>query len=120
MEVNRAGTSPAVSFTVTTILLGGAAVAMGAFIALVAMWIPVSNPQTQGLLVRLAWTAAVLLGLIVVLLIWSVTRYLKRRLHPAEKSPPTSYVDAWSEAGKRLKLPDADKEDENRSDPDAV
>ena len=66
-------------------------------------------------LARLAWVSLVLLGMAVLMLFWTVARYVKFLLaHDRERGEPTTYVDAWSEAGKRVKLDDQEEaEDES-------
>lgn len=66
---------------------------------------PSADEPAQKLLLRLAWTAAVLLGICLVALMWMFIRWLRARLTPAPLLPKTEYVDAWAEAGRRIRVP---------------
>jgi hypothetical protein len=49
------------------------------------------------------------------MLAWVLVRYVQRRMRPPPDRSQTPYVDAWAEAGKRLKLDD-DQEAPGRND----
>ncbi len=68
------------------------------------------DDQTRRLLYQLAWVATVTLGITLLLLMFVILRWIRLRLKPPTKLPETHYIDAWSEAGKRIRLPDAENE----------
>ena len=102
-------------------LLSAGTVAMLAITARAATTI--GDPVTRKLLARLAWLSLVLLCLSLLLLVWSVLRYARRRLEGGPPLKRSRYVDAWALAGQRFQLDDsADDEpidqDEAGDEPD--
>lgn len=65
---------------------------------------------------RLAWICLALLGGVLVLIVWTIMRYVRQRALPHGSRKPTPYVDAWAAAGQRFQLRD---DDEDRGDGDA-
>jgi len=66
----------------------------------------IQDDAVQRLLAKLAWLSTVLLALTLVLLFWTLAKFFRWRMRSGPVHGPTPYVDAWSLAGKRLKLPD--------------
>ncbi|MDY6914512.1 MAG: hypothetical protein SVT52_08670 [Planctomycetota bacterium] len=62
-------------------------------------------------LVGLAWLAAALLALTLVMMLWVAVRFVLFRARLKRQQAATKYVDAWSLAGKRFEL-DEDENDE--------
>jgi hypothetical protein len=75
----------------------------------------IDDHAVKSLLARLAWLSTVLLALALVLLFWMVARLFRWNLATRRRVGPTPYVDAWSLAGQRVKLPD-DQDDEDEED----
>jgi len=73
------------------------------------------NTETRRILLALAVATAALLVLALFCVGLLLIRFLVFRLKaPPAASGPTEYVNAWEEAGKRLKLPD--EEDDEADD----
>ncbi len=73
----------------------------------------VENIDQRRVLARIAWVAISLMGLALVVLLWTVMRYFRSRMQLGQHREPTPYVDAWSLAGKRMQVPtEEDDEDE--------
>lgn len=68
----------------------------------------VDHPNQIGM-ARLAWASLLALGLVLILLLWAIMRFVSARMRP-QRHAPTDYIDAWSLAGERMKLPDDDQE----------
>ena len=67
-----------------------------------------AEPGLQAYLMRLAWLSGAVLFLSILILLGVVIRRISARLtQPPEKYKPTGYVDAWTEAGRRVKAEDA-------------
>jgi len=117
MVVRRHSTVRIVSSVIVTLLL----VAMTAGLLYVflkaADAAAGADEKTRADLGRLAWLGMALLGVSAVLLFGSLARTLRFCLRKQAPSKPTPYVDAWAEAGRRIKLPD--DEEESEQDPDA-
>ena len=86
------------------------------------IWITASaygtdNEKTRQLLYQLAWVAAATLGLTLLLLLLVVLRWIRLHLSPPTKLPETHHIDAWSEAGKRIRLPNEENEENEQDAP---
>jgi hypothetical protein len=68
---------------------------------------PEAGPQTRRILLVLAWTAAGLLFLTLLLLMWVFIRWMRSRMPPPRRREGVGYVNAWVEAGRRLQTSDA-------------
>lgn len=110
MEIDRRQAVRAVNFMLTVVGLLVIAGAMGVMIAIAARAAPDSAPEAREYFYRLAWIAAAMLGLALVMLTWTVSRYLRRRSRES-RHEPTPYVDAWAEAGRRARVDDEDEDD---------
>ena len=114
----------ATSFAIVVISL----VVMTAVLAALVYWLLSAATRADGerqkYLLRLASVAAAGLLLALLVLLGTVARYVARRLTaPQERFEPMGYVDAWSEAGRRLKPEDAPpvpgfEADDEEDDPD--
>jgi Na+-driven multidrug efflux pump len=65
-----------------------------------------ADEAARRVLLRMAWVASVSLGLTLIMLLWVVIRWVRLRIKLPPKTQPTEYIDAWSEAGKRMPAPD--------------
>ena len=107
MEVENYRTFQRINYT----LLVGSLVLVSSGLTGV-IWITASayggaDEETRQRLYQLAWVATVTLGITLLLLMLVILRWIRLRLKPPTKLPETHYIDAWSEAGKRIHLPDA-------------
>ncbi len=100
-----------ISFVVITVFLIGCAITLGLLIAMIAANIGDADGKTKHLLGRFAWICTVMLGVTLVFLFWHVMRFLRFRMSGGEKFSPTPYVNAWSEAGRRMQVPPEDDEE---------
>ncbi len=96
------------SFAIVVIsLVAWIGVLMGLLYLVFAMAAP-ADPERQAYLMRWAWLTGAVLCLSLIILAGAVIRYVASRLtEPPEPFKPTGYVDAWTEAGRRLKAEDA-------------
>jgi len=62
----------------------------------------------KDMLARLGVVIAMSLSLTFILLVWSVIRWTRTRLESRLNFTPAEYIDAWSEAGRRIDAIDAD------------
>ena len=76
-----------------------------------------ANPDLRKVLVRLALLSASTLGLALMLLLWSIMRFVGYRFQAGYKHHRTPYVNAWAVAGERFRLDD-DAEDDGTEDED--
>jgi hypothetical protein len=117
MEIGSERTARSVSFGL--VIVGQVAIAAG-LVAMLVITIrgaaEIPDPAVRKLLLRLAWLSLVLLLLILLTMVWAVIRHIRYRLGPARPFKPTPYVNAWELAGKRFKLEEDDREEED-SDP---
>ncbi len=65
------------------------------------------------MLAKLAGLSLVMLCITLVMLFWLVARFLLHRFRGTSHSQKTEYVDAWSLAGKRMKAPPEEEEEED-------
>ena len=104
----------ATSFAITMLAL----VVIAAMLTGLLLWLlnsagvkPGTEPvdtQRQKDLVRLAALVTAALVITVLVMLYLVARYIAQRvLASPEKHPPTPYVNAWTEAGRRLRPEDA-------------
>ena len=110
MEELEPGRRNAVSLVARCVIL----VTMGAVLAtllVVMLNAAAATPQTQtrkGLMI-LAIICLAVLAVTVVLLVWTIVRYLAMRAEAAAMThTKTEHVDAWELAGKRFRLSDDD------------
>lgn len=102
----------------------------GAMIAVTAcmgglMWLSLegarnaTKPAGQKGLTLVAWMLFALMAVSLLMLLWMLIRYFVQRTTPSGERSKTPYVDAWSLAGKRLKLKKEDQaqeEDDSQED----
>ncbi len=70
-----------------------------------ALWsMPTSDAGAIDLLMHVAWLSMVLLFGVLILLAWTVMRYLRLRLLGDRMPPATQHPDAWAVAGERISL----------------
>ncbi|MHC4981685.1 MAG: hypothetical protein ACYTF6_00765 [Planctomycetota bacterium] len=106
-------TTRSLNFTLTTMGLIVIGVALTAMFIVTTRDALNSSGETRRYLSRLAWLSAALLALCLLMLVWVLARRAKHRISRRKTRSQTPYVDAWAEAGKRLKLRDADKQQDN-------
>ena len=68
------------------------------------------EPDVRRLLMRLAWTALVLMLGALLLLTWAIVRLIRDRLQPKPRPPDSKHVNAWEEAGRRYELDESDSQ----------
>jgi putative copper export protein len=118
MDLEQSVTARRISSIVVTVLL--AVIAAGMVYVVLAVTDAkegADDPTLKGL-ARLAWIAMLLLAVAVVLLVWSLARTLRLYLARPQPHTPTTYVDAWSEAGRRIQVDEEDDEDEEADEGD--
>ncbi|HUT02064.1 MAG TPA: hypothetical protein VM031_06390 [Phycisphaerae bacterium] len=121
MDLEPGKTSRSVSLGLA--IVGQAALAAGLTAMLVITTRGASeltDPAARRLLLRLALLSLVLLLGLLLMVVWSIIRYIRHRLHLTKPLEPSTYVNAWELAGKRFKLEDNDAEEQDRDpwDPD--
>ncbi|MFP3936809.1 MAG: hypothetical protein ACLFVW_00615 [Phycisphaerae bacterium] len=117
MEVKRPSAARTISFAV---LFASLIIAAGMLTVLLVTALgraeATEDAELRDLLVRTAWAALALLAVDMVLLLWGAARFLSRAFGSTPpRRPPTPYVDAWSEAGRRLNVEDEDDEQREES-----
>lgn len=66
-----------------------------------------ADQETRRVLVRVMWVAAAGIATDALLLLWLLLRWMRgKTLSSAAPPTETPYVDAWAEAGRRLKVDD--------------
>jgi hypothetical protein len=120
MDMTAGSKSRTASFVFVMLGLGLLAVGLGFMLVITLGGArDIADPVTQRLLLRLAWLSLLLLSLTLILLLWSVIRHVRYRIHWDAPVRPSEYVNAWELAGQRFQLPDDDDEDEDeRADED--
>ena len=114
MDVETAETSRSVSFSLVVLGLVILGVGLGAMVAITTRAaMEIGDEPARKLLVRLAWISVTLLLITVLLLVWAVMRHIRYRLHSLPEPKPSQYVNAWELAGKRFKLEDGERDDED-------
>jgi len=110
MEIEQTNRLRIAGFVVLTgalvLILAGCA----AMLVIATRAAALADPHTKRVLARLAWLAAAILGLALLLLLWAVMRFVANRIRPRGQRTPTAYVNAWAVAGQRFKLQEADEE----------
>ncbi|MGC9455153.1 MAG: hypothetical protein ACP5HU_09850 [Phycisphaerae bacterium] len=114
MEVRRPSAARTISFA---ILFASLIIAAGMLVALLVTMLDraeaTDDPELRRILVRVAWATLVMLAVDMLVLLWGAMRFMSRVLGaPPPRRPPTPYIDAWAEAGRRLKLEEQDEDDE--------
>ena len=85
------------------------AAALGAMLFLMLRQAGQTHDAEQRYFVRMAWLCLFMLCLTLLLAFWLLMRLFATWV-PSGGHPPTPYVDAWAEAGRRMKAPaDADE-----------
>jgi len=118
VDIDQSVTARKISSIVVTVLLAVIGGGMVYVVVTVTGAAEGADEPTRKGLARLAWIGMVLLGLVAVLLVWSLARTLRLYLTKPQPHTPTTYVDAWSEAGRRVQVED-DDEDDVEEDEDA-
>jgi len=104
-----------VNFVLTSAGLAAGAGALMALILITTRHASLSQGETRSAVVRLAWLATALLALCLLMLTWVIARYARERLHIERERTKTPYVDAWAEAGRRLKLSEEQNDEEQQN-----
>lgn len=116
MEIEQTNRLRAVSNAVLVGALAMIVAGCGAILGLswkVARGIdPVVGRETLRQMQRIAWLAAAMLALALLLTAWALMRFLRQRIEKTRLGQPTAYVDAWSAAGKRIQLPGDEEEEQ--------
>ena len=109
MGLTDSKTLQTINFAFVTVVLTAICAGLVAIIVLASHGYAESSPEIREYRYRMALIAAALLALTVVLLVWMVIR----RLAPAggkQRPAGSSYVNAWSLAGKRAEPVEEDPE----------
>ena len=106
-----------VNFTLTAMGLVAVAGAMAAMLIATTRGAAGFTGHTRSYLFRLAWLSAALLAICLLMLAWVVVRHARQRITRRTPRSETPYVDAWAEAGKRLKLKDEEKDEPDEDGP---
>lgn len=104
------------NFTVLVVMLGGLSGGLTVLVLLAADAAAAAEAGVRETLLHLAWIGVLLLALALLLLAWVVFRHLRRRLSEGASRKPTAYVDAWQEAGRRIKLDRQDADEDGSGD----
>ena len=113
MEVEDHRTFQRINYTLLVVSLMLASAGLGGVIWITASAYGDADEKTRQLLYQLAWVATATLGVTLLLLMLVILRWIRLRFKPAAKLPKTHYIDAWSEAGKRIRLPNAENEEDD-------
>jgi len=108
------------SFLVMVIWLAALCVGLGVLLALLLRDAADADAagRTQQAQARLAWVCLAMLAGTLVVLAWTVLRYIRFRTARPTRRRPTPHVDAWALAGQRLRLEDAPPlEEEDQEQP---
>lgn len=108
MEVETQRTISRIHYTILIIALLAVSLGLLGVIGITTKAYADADEKTRDLLFHLAWMAAATLALTLVLLAWILMRWIRFRMQPVGKGPKMQYVDAWSEAGKRIPVPETD------------
>jgi len=111
MEIDRRRKFRAVNFTIAVVGLAMIAAGLVVMIVITAGQAGQADQQVRKALARLALLSMALLGLTVVVLVWIVLHNVLERISLRKQQSTTPYVDAWTEAGRRLELTDEDQPD---------
>jgi len=114
MEMNEYKKLRTVNSIILIVSLAGTTVGLGVLVWLTARGAAQAEGDLRRYLARLAWLALALMSITSVLLMWVVIRLISSKLFVRENRSPTPYVDAWSLAGQRLKLPPDQEGDEDK------
>ncbi len=101
MDVNRTRRIRTASFYAVTFLLLMLVGGLVATLAVLTQAVDAVDADTRPLIARAAWFTLVLLGVAVILLIWEILRFIRHRMGFRGREAG-GYVDAWSEAGRRI------------------
>ena len=100
-------------FITTVVVLAIHITALAVILAMAASLLGDKNPDTlRRTAGKIAWLAASIISFDAILLLLSLSRFLRSRLTSNSSSKPTEYVDAWAEAGARVKLEDDEDSDQ--------
>lgn len=117
MEIDTQQTVRRINYALLTFCLLLMAAGLTAVVWITTHAYASAEEPTRRLLFHLAWVAAATLGLTLLVLLWIVLRWGRLRIKPPIPLPETHYVDAWSEAGKRIRVDEAfDEDDEDDED----
>ena len=109
MEIDPKSTGQIANFVILIAALFVISIGLGALTFLTIQAADVTDDvAVRKLLAELAWVAVALLGLTLVVLMWSVMRFVRSRITVSRTHTRTPYVDAWAEAGRRYQLTEED------------
>ncbi len=113
MEIEPDNRFSITKFVIIVVILTVMAACLGVLIYLWLSEAVQADEKTKAVWGKMAWVAFALLGLTLLVLVWTVVRFAMSRLQRLRtRHKPTPYIDAWSLAGKRLKLEDSEDQDE--------
>jgi drug/metabolite transporter (DMT)-like permease len=116
VEVETEQTVRRIQYTVLAFCLALLAGILAALVWVMVRAYAQADEQTRELLRGLTWTAAATLSLTLLALMWVMLRWARMKIKGPPKLPPTPYVDAWSEAGKRIHLDEDDLSPDRHDD----
>lgn len=108
MEVETQRTVKRIHYTILIFFLVGVSLGLLGVIGITTTTYLEENEKTRDRLFYIAWVAAATLAVTLVMLGWIIMRWIRFRMQPVVKPSKTHYVDAWSEAGKRIPVPETD------------
>ncbi len=113
MAINRPSVFRSIDFAVVVISLVVIGTALGCLVFITTGHAAAEpDPNVRRYLARLSWIALTLLLFVVVVFVWMVVRYVSLRMRQRSKlAEPTTYLDAWTLAGKRFKLSPKDEQE---------
>jgi len=120
VEIERTNRWRTISFVVLIALVTLMVAGCGVMLAILtrAAQEAAASPDLQRVLARLALLSASILGLALILLLWSVMRFVGYRFRVRHERERTPYVNAWAVAGERFQLDEADRDDDPAADED--
>ena len=108
MEIETQRTIHRIHYTILIISLLAVSLGLLGVIGITTKAYADADEKIRDLLFHLAWVGAATLAVTLVLLAWVIMRWIRFRLQTLGKGPDMHYVDAWSEAGKRIPVPETD------------
>ena len=106
--------SRAVTFGGLLVIAAG----LAAMLAMTSAEAVASSGARQEYFYRMAWIAAALLAVALLLIAWTILRHVRQRTLDGCRRRRTQLVDAWAEAGRRYKLDEDTMVEDDEEEPD--